>query len=240
MATSTRAAKPETPEPQAAAPLQHASLVAAISAVMDEIGSVKKEQRNENQRYMFRGIDAVVNAASPVFRRHGVIVFPTLVDIAYDAVAARNGGAMTHVKVIVDYTFRHADSDEALTVRVPGESMDSGDKATPKAMSVAFRIALLQALALPTDEADPESQTYERGVPGQQAPAQPSAETRFRRAGEAIDNARNAGEVARLREVVEQYDRDGTFTPEQAGTLYERCEARVAALEAETPTSPQA
>ena len=40
--------------------------------------------------------------------------------------------------------------------------MDSGDKATPKAMSVAFRIALLQALALPTDEPDPDSYAYER------------------------------------------------------------------------------
>ena len=40
--------------------------------------------------------------------------------------------------------------------------MDSGDKATAKAMSVAFRTALLQALALPTDEPDPDSQSYER------------------------------------------------------------------------------
>jgi hypothetical protein len=37
-----------------------------------------------------------------------------------------------------------------------------GDKAAPKAMSVAFRTALLQALALPTDEPDPDSQSFER------------------------------------------------------------------------------
>ena len=40
--------------------------------------------------------------------------------------------------------------------------MDGGDKATAKAMSVAFRIALLQALALPTSEPDPDSTSYER------------------------------------------------------------------------------
>jgi hypothetical protein len=45
---------------------------------------------------------------------------------------------------------------------VLGEAMDSGDKAVAKAMSVAFRIALLQALALPTDEPDPDSYSYER------------------------------------------------------------------------------
>jgi hypothetical protein len=42
--------------------------------------------------------------------------------------------------------------------------MDSGDKAVPKAMSVAFRTALLQALALPTDEPDPDASTYERAA----------------------------------------------------------------------------
>lgn len=40
--------------------------------------------------------------------------------------------------------------------------MDSGDKATAKAMSVAFRTALLQALCLPTDEIDPDAESYER------------------------------------------------------------------------------
>src|SRR5690606_34079164 len=43
-----------------------------------------------------------------------------------------------------------------------GEAMDSGDKATSKAMSVAFRTALIQALALPTDEPDPAESTYQR------------------------------------------------------------------------------
>ena len=47
---------------------------------------------------------------------------------------------------------------------VPGESMDAGDKGTPKAMSVALRIALLQALCIPTDEPDPDTHSYERAA----------------------------------------------------------------------------
>ena len=45
---------------------------------------------------------------------------------------------------------------------MPGESMDFGDKGAPKAMSVAYRIALLQTLCIPTDDPDPDSQSYER------------------------------------------------------------------------------
>jgi hypothetical protein len=68
---------------------------------------------------------------------------------------------MGHVKVKVTYTFIGANGD-AIKATVVGEAMDSGDKATAKAMSVAFRTALLQALSLPTDELDPDAQSYER------------------------------------------------------------------------------
>ena len=68
---------------------------------------------------------------------------------------------MGHVKVKVSYTFIGAGGD-AIKATVVGEAMDSGDKATAKAMSVAFRTALLQTLSLPTDEPDPDSQSYER------------------------------------------------------------------------------
>ena len=47
-----------------------------------------------------------------------------------------------------------------METRVAAESWDTGDKAMPKAMSVAMRTALIQALALPTDEPDPDSFTY--------------------------------------------------------------------------------
>jgi hypothetical protein len=230
MTTSTKAT-PAAPS----APVAHTNLIAALSAVMDEIGSVKKEQFNQNQRYNFRGIDAVVNASSPVFRRHGVLVFPTLIDAQYDAVAARNGGAMTHTKVIVSYTFRHVGSDESLVATVPGEAFDSGDKSVAKAMSVAFRIALLQTLSLPTDDPDPDSQSYERGTgqPNATRPAAQSSDVQAQRAKEAVMNARTIEEVARMRSTIEGFDQRGEFTPEQAGNLYEVCEARVAALQAE-------
>jgi hypothetical protein len=65
------------------------------------------------------------------------------------------------VKVKVTYTFIGASGD-SIKATVVGEAMDSGDKATAKAMSVAFRTALLQALSLPTDEPDPDATSYER------------------------------------------------------------------------------
>lgn len=134
----------------------------AMGAIMKEVGAIAKKDKNTSQGFNFRGIDSVVNAVSPALQKHGVIVVPSVEDYEYATVEiGRNRTAMGHVKVKVTYTFIGANGD-AIKATVVGEAMDSGDKATAKAMSVAFRTALLQALALPTDEPDPDSQSYER------------------------------------------------------------------------------
>lgn len=138
------------------------SIAQALNEVMKEVGAVKKNDRNASQGFNFRGIDAVVNAVSPALQKHGVIVVPSVEDYEYASVEiGKNRTVMGHVKVKVTYTFIGAGGD-AIKATVVGEAMDSGDKATAKAMSVAFRTALLQTLSLPTDEPDPDSQSYER------------------------------------------------------------------------------
>lgn len=133
----------------------------AITQVMAEVGAVGKGERNQQQNFNFRGIDATVNALSPAMRRHGVTVRPSQVhNVTYEAFQSKSGGRLTSCRVIVSYTFRGPDGDELVST-VAAESMDSGDKGTAKAMSVAFRIALLQTFALPTQETDPDHEVYE-------------------------------------------------------------------------------
>ena len=138
------------------------TIAQALNEVMKQVGAVKKNDRNASQGFNFRGIDAVVNAVSPALQKYGVIVVPSVEDYEYASVEiGKNRTVMGHVKVKVTYTFIGAGGD-AIKATVVGEAMDSGDKATAKAMSVAFRTALLQTLSLPTDEPDPDSQSYER------------------------------------------------------------------------------
>jgi len=136
-------------------------IYAALAAVMADCDHVAKRDRNEHQKFMFRGIDAVVNAVGPILRKHAVIVAPNVEHVTYDIVQTSTGKPATACRVLVTYTF-YASDGSSVDTRVAAEAWDSGDKAAPKAMSVAFRTALLQALALPTDEADPDSQTYVR------------------------------------------------------------------------------
>lgn len=149
------------------------TVVEAWGRVMADVQAVGKTGHNQQQDYNFRGIDAVVNAAGPAMREHGVIVVPTVLDATYrDIEVGKNRTLMREVTVKVRYTIIGPDGDALTAAGVPGfgcvygESMDSGDKGTAKAMSVAYRIFLLQALTIPTSEPDPDESTFER------APAQ--------------------------------------------------------------------
>ena len=136
-------------------------IYASLAAVMADVDHVAKRDRNEAQRFLFRGIDSVVNAVGPVLRKHHVISIPDVESVTYEDVKTSTGKSTTACRVIVRYTFYALDGS-SVSARVPGEAWDSGDKATPKAMSVAERTALIQALCLPTDESDPDADTYER------------------------------------------------------------------------------
>lgn len=135
----------------------------AMTRVMAEVRAVGKDGWNDHQKFKFRGIDSTVNAVSPALRKHGVIVVPKILKIEYRDVKTTTNKPAREVSVRVRYRFYAADGSYVDAI-VPGEAMDSADKGTAKAMSVAFRIALLQALALPTDDTDPDATYVERGV----------------------------------------------------------------------------
>lgn len=139
------------------------TVVEAFAAVQAEILAVGKDGKNTQQNYNFRGIDAVVNAVGPVLREQGVIAAPVAVDSRYRDVQTSQGKPSRECTVTVTYRF-YGPAGDFIDVQVPGESMDFGDKGAAKAMSVAFRIALLQALCIPTDEPEPDAATYERAA----------------------------------------------------------------------------
>lgn len=153
-------------------------IYSALAAVMADVSHVAKRDINQHQRFNFRGVDAVVNAVGPVLRKHGVIVVPTVDEVDYATVQTSGGKASTACRIRATYTFYAADGS-CVATSVAAESWDTGDKAAPKAMSVAFRTALLQALCLPTDDPDPDLHTFERAdrVTGE-VPAPVSEKTR--------------------------------------------------------------
>lgn len=140
------------------------SVVQALTKVMAEVRSVSKGDWNDQQRFNFRGIDAVMNAVGPVLRDCGVAIVPCAVEVRYRDVTSANKKTMRECTALVTYRI-YGPAGDHLDIQAPGESLDVGDKGTAKAMSVAMRTALIQALCLPTTERDPDHDSYERGEP---------------------------------------------------------------------------
>lgn len=167
------------------------SIHGALASVMEDVRAVRKGDRNNAQNYAFRGIDAVMNAVGPVLRKHGVVVVPLLEDVTYRDVQTSTGKSSRECTVMVRYRF-YGPGGDYIDCIVPGESLDFGDKGAPKAMSVAYRIALLQALCLPTDDTDPDAESYERAAPAR-APRQTRApQSAAKPAGSPEERARTA------------------------------------------------
>lgn len=139
------------------------SIIHLLSEVSKEVGAVKKDQKNSQQNFNFRGIDQVVNATHAALTERGVFATPRVVEKDTREITTNNGKRQAWVLLTVEYTFRGPDGDSVEAV-VASEATDFADKATAKAMSVAYRTALLQVLHLPTDDPDPDSEYVERGV----------------------------------------------------------------------------
>lgn len=132
-----------------------------IRNVMTDVqGLAKRERNTTGTGFNFRGIDAVMNAVGPALRTHGGFIVPMVDKASYDTATTAKGSLMNIARVTVTFAV-YGQAGDPILGSVSAEAFDSGDKATAKAMSVAYRTFLLQLLCLPTDEPDPDSFSYE-------------------------------------------------------------------------------
>lgn len=155
----------------------------AISNVMAEIGVVGKTSRSQ-QGYAYRGIDAVMNAINPALIKHKVFIAPQVLEQTREERTSNKGGLLIYSICKVKYTFYTVDGSN-VEVIVIGEGMDSGDKATNKAMAIAFKYACFQVFCIPTEEMiDPDAEGHEvapKGKPqnnGVEAPSESNGPTK--------------------------------------------------------------
>ncbi len=142
------------------------SAARSIEGVLREVRAVGKDSRNSAQGFNFRGIDAVMNAVNPALRKVGGFIVPNVVEREYvQAGTTKNGAPIVSCRVTVVYQWHGTDGGKPIVGRVVAEANDMADKATAKAMSVAYRTFLLQTLMLPTDEPDPDESYLEPQEP---------------------------------------------------------------------------
>ena len=133
----------------------------SITAAMNDIGAVGKTSKNQQQGFMFRGIDAVMNAINPALVKNKIFIVPEILEQTREERTNAKGTTLIYSVCRIKYTF-YAEDGTSISATVIGEGMDIGDKATNKAMSIAFKYACFQVFCIPTEEmADPDAECHE-------------------------------------------------------------------------------
>lgn len=169
--------------------METGKIFTSLADINRELEAIGKEQINETQKFKFRGIDDVYNALNPLLKRYSVFCTPEVIDNKRETTSTiktkkdKYGEEITYtqtavsVVLTVKYSFFTVDGS-SVSVTVCGEGLDYGDKATPKAMAIAHKYALLQLFCIPTQDGDdPDKDAFTRGSLNKPAAAKKNAPT---------------------------------------------------------------
>jgi len=148
----------------------------AIATVTRALGraGIGKDRKNIQQGYNFRGIDDIYNALSSELATANLCIIPRVIDREIVERQSAKGGALFYVTIRAEYDIVSAIDGSSHTASAYGEAMDSGDKATNKAMSAAYKYMAMQLFCIPTEgDNDADATTHE--VAASFAPQRPQA-----------------------------------------------------------------
>ena len=152
-----------------------------IIEVMADINAIGKDRRNQQQGFQFRGIDDVMNELHSSLAKCGVFVLPKVLEETRTTGKTSRGGDMFYTRLKINFGF-YAEDGSHVDAVVIGEAMDTGDKASNKALSIGLKYAMLQVFCRPTeDEKDPDAVSPQPAAGTMQQPQQkkPAAKIDF-------------------------------------------------------------
>jgi len=139
--------------------MENGLIYGKMLGVLKDITHISKDKKNAAQGFNFRGIDQVMNELHGLFAKHGIFVTSKVLNATREDRLTKSGGGLIYSILDLKVTF-YAEDGSHVSSTTRGEAMDSADKATNKAMSVALKYALLQAFMIPTEEMkDPDKET---------------------------------------------------------------------------------
>lgn len=162
-------------ETAANVPANAPQIFALIGKAMKEIGAVGKDSINQTQGFKYRGIDAVMNALNPVMSKYGLFITTEVLEQTREERSSVKSVWDKDKKQYVEKTSTliwsvlkirftmYAPDGSNISSVIIGEGMDTGDKATNKALSIALKYAAFQIFMIPTEETavDPDAESHE-------------------------------------------------------------------------------
>ena len=131
----------------------------AINAVTAALAGdgIAKARTNAIELYQYRSIDEVLNRLAPLIAEHKLCILPRVLERIITDRPSPAAPMRVNVMVRVAFDLVSVEDGSVHIVEAYGEALDDGDKGTAKAMSAAYKAAMLQAFCIPvagTEDAD--------------------------------------------------------------------------------------
>ena len=148
------------------------SVYAAINAITAELATngIAKSRTNEVDDYKYRSIDDVLDRLAPLLAKHKLCVLPRALERTVTERSDELNHLLLHVALRVEFTLTSVDDGTSHNVEAYGEALDGGDKATAKAMSAAYKAAMVQTFCIPVSGAEDADRTSHRLKPKTHSP----------------------------------------------------------------------
>lgn len=129
------------------APRVYSSIV-SVTTELARTG-VPKTQVNAVDRYSYRSIDDLLTRLAPLFAKHRLCILPRILERACVEREGMNGSLLSSISLRVAFDVVSARDGSQHVIEVFGEALDEGDKGTSKAMSSAYKQAMIQLFCIP-------------------------------------------------------------------------------------------
>jgi hypothetical protein len=127
------------------------SVYAAINAVSADLANhgIAKTHINQSDDYRYRSIDDLLDRLAPLLAKHRLCVLPRALKRTLAERQDEGQRVLFHVSLKVAFTLVSVDDGSSHIIETFGEALDPSDKATAKAMSAAYKSAMIQAFCIP-------------------------------------------------------------------------------------------
>jgi hypothetical protein len=142
--------------------------ITAITLAVSKCG-IAKSRTNTKDDYQYRSIDDVLSRLAPLLAKHRLCVLPRVLRRECTKQTGLSQEALFNVHVVVSYDLVSSWDGSRHKVRASGEALDPSDKATAKALSAAFKTAMLQTFCVPVGNAEePDALSHRIRAPAAQ------------------------------------------------------------------------
>ena len=138
--------------------MENKAIYKQLSNIQKAIPVIGKGQRNDFQKYNFRGIDDIYNNLSGIFAENEVLILPRILDRHFETYQLKEKAAFK-VYYTVEFTFLSLIDGSTVVMSMAGEGADSSDKTTGKAMSNTYKYALAEMFMIQTEDINDSDQS---------------------------------------------------------------------------------